>query len=254
MEGTTQESHLHGLSVLITGASRGIGAATARLFSKSGAKLGIAGRKGAALSEVAEETGARVFFCDVSDYSQVNEAVDGMCAAFGRVDVLINNAAILEPIGPVYQLNPDQWKRQIEVNLNGIFFGLRAALPVMLSQGSGTIINIGSGRAHVPGENRAGYCASKAGAYMLTKVAQLECGDTVRIMSLSPGVVATEMQSKVKASGLSSGVGENAVGQVSPEFVAEALSWMCSSSADQFRGEEISLRDPVVRALLSDRP
>lgn len=241
---------VEGKSVLITGAARGIGAATARLFAAAGARLGLAGRPSAALEAVAGETGARLIPCDVSDFAQVEAAVEAMVAAHGRLDVLINNAGVIDPIAPLAKADPETWTRQIAVNLNGVFHGMRAALPVMQAQGAGTILTVGSGAAQRPLEGWSGYCASKAGALMLTRAAHLEAGAAVRVLSLSPGTVATDMQRAIKASGLNPVSGLDWSDHVPPEWPAQALLWMCGPDADAFRGGEVSLRDETVRAKL----
>lgn len=239
-----------GKTVLITGASRGIGAAAARAFARAGAKLGLAGRRIEAIRPVADETGATVLPCDVADFAQVQGAVQAMVEAHGRLDILVNNAGVIEPIAPMAEVDPADWTRQIAINLNGVFHGFRAALPVMLAQGGGTILTIGSGAAYNPLEGWSGYCASKAGAMMLTRAAHLESGGTVRVLSLSPGTVATDMQAAIRASGV------NPVSQldwsvhIPAEWPARALLWMCTPEADAWRGAEISLRDPSVRARL----
>lgn len=247
---TDWETAVAGKAVLITGASRGIGAAAARLFAERGARLGLAGRPSEALDAVARETDALLLPCDVADYAQVEAAIAAMQQRFGALDVLINNAGAIQPIAPLAQSHPGDWGRQIDINLKGVFHGMRAALPLMQGAGGGTIITVGSGAAYNPLEGWSGYCASKAGAIMLTRAAHLEAGAQVRVLSLSPGTVATDMQAAIKASGV------NPVSQldwsvhVPPEWPARALLWMCSSEADEFRGGEVSLRDEGIRARL----
>lgn len=239
-----------GKSVLITGASRGIGAATARRFAAGGARLALAGRPSEALNAVAAQSGARVIACDVADAAQVQAAVAAVIAETGRLDVLINNAGLIDPIALISTADPAEWGRQIDVNLKGVFHGMRAALPVMRQQGGGTILTVGSGAAYNPLEGWSGYCASKAGAMMLTRAAHLEAGTLVRVLSLSPGTVATDMQRAIRESGV------NAVSQldwsthIPAEWPAEALLWMCSPDADGFRGGEVSLRDEALRRKL----
>ncbi|MCL4674730.1 MAG: SDR family oxidoreductase [Pararhodobacter sp.] len=239
-------SSVSGKSVLITGASRGIGAATARVFSAAGAKLGLAGRPSDALAQLAAEIGATVIPCDVADFRQVEAAVQTMVGLHGTLDILINNAGLIAPIALIAAADPGDWGRQIDVNLKGVFHGMRAALPVMKKAGRGTILTIGSGAAYHALEGWSGYCASKAGAIMMTEAAHLEAGSTVRVLSLSPGTVATDMQAAIRASGI------NPVSQldwsvhIPPEWPARALLWMCSPDADQFRGKEVSLREPAI--------
>lgn len=244
------ETAIEGRSVLVTGASRGIGAATARLFAAQGAKLGLAGRPSDALRAVAAETGATLLACDVADFAQVDAAVQAMVTAHGRLDVLINNAGLIDPIAPLSQADPADWARQIDVNLTGVFHGMRAALPVMLAQGAGTILTVGSGAAYNPLDGWSGYCASKAGAIMLTRAAHLEAGETVRVLSLSPGTVATDMQAAIRDSGINPVSQLDWSAHVPADWPARALLWMCSTDADAFRGAEVSLRDAAVRARL----
>lgn len=236
-----------GKSVLITGASRGIGAATARLFAEAGAKLGLAGRPSEALSLLAADIGATVIPCDVAEFAQVERAVQAMVDAHGTLDILINNAGVIAPIAPIASAHAGDWGRQIDVNLKGVFHGMRAALPVMQNAGSGTILTVGSGAAYSPLEGWSGYCASKAGAIMMTQAAHLEAGDTVRILSLSPGTVATDMQAAIKVSGLNPVSQLDWSAHVPPEWPARALLWMCDPASDAYRGQEVSLRDQTVR-------
>lgn len=242
---------LEGKVVLITGASRGIGAEAARAFARAGARLGIAARSAEALAALAAETGARPIACDVADYTAVADAVAQMQAQFGRLDVLINNAGVIDPIAPLAQVDPDDFGRLIDINLKGVLHGMRAALPVMQAQGAGTIITVGSGAAHAPLEGWGAYCSSKAAAWMLTRVADVEArAQGLRVMSLSPGTVATDMQRTIKASGV------NAVSQldwsahIPPDWPAQALVWMCTPDADDFIGREVSLRDEGLRRRL----
>lgn len=241
---------VRGKAVLITGPGRGIGAATARLFAAHGARLGLAGRPGAALDAIAAETGGLALACDVADSAQVAAAVASMVERFGMLDVLINNAGVIDPIAPLDTVDPADWGRQIDVNLKGVFHGMRAALPVMQRAGGGTILTVGSGAAYNALEGWSGYCASKAGAIMLTRAAHLEAGDTVRVLSLSPGTVATDMQAAIRDSGVNPVSRLDWSAHVPPEWPALALLWMCAPDSDDFRGGEVSLREPSVRARL----
>ena len=241
---------IKGRTVLITGASRGIGAAAARAFAAAGANVVLAARDRAAVERIAAEIGdaAVGLACDVTDMAQVQAAVDLAVARFGALDVLIGNAGVIEPIARLDAADAADWGRAIDINLKGVFHGMRAALPVMQAQGRGTIITISSGAAHNPLEGWSGYCASKAGAAMLTSCAHLEAGAAgVRVMGLSPGTVATDMQRVIKKSGVGPIAKLEWEDHIPADWPARALLWMCSGDADDWLGREISLRDEGVR-------
>lgn len=241
---------LTGKVVLITGASRGIGAAAAREFADAGAKVALVARGADQIADLAGEIGENsvAIPCDISRYWEVEQAVENCIKAFGRLDVLINNAGVIEPVSHLAEADPDAWGQVIDINLKGVFHGMRAALPVMLEHGGGTILTIGSGAAHGPVEGWSHYCSSKAGALMLTRMANKEYGDkNIRAISLSPGTVATQMQKEIKASGINPVSQLDWSDHIPPEWVAKTLVWMCGSDADTFLGDEVSLRDPDIR-------
>jgi NAD(P)-dependent dehydrogenase (short-subunit alcohol dehydrogenase family) len=242
---------MQGKRVLITGASRGIGMAAARVFAAEGADVGLIARGGAAISALAAELGGLALPCDIADWHSVAGAVATMEARFGAVDVLINNAGVIDPIAGIDGADPDQWGKAIDINLKGVFHGMRAVLPGMLSRGAGTIITVSSGAAHAPQEGWSAYCASKAGASMLTRSLHLEmAGRGVRALGLSPGTVATDMQAAIRESGVNPISQLDWSAHIPPEWPARALLWMCGTGADPWLGEEVSLRDPQIRGLV----
>lgn len=241
---------MQGNVVVITGASRGIGAASAQVFAKAGAKVALLARSDTATTALAAGLGANAMavHCDVAEASSVAAAMDAVIGRWGRIDVLINNAGVIDPIARIADTDPADWGRAIDINLKGVFHGMRCAIPFMRAQGAGTILTVSSGAAHTPLEGWAAYCASKAGAAMLTRAAHLEeAAHGLRIMGLSPGTVATQMQVAIKASGV------NPVSQLDPsvhipaDWPARALLWMCTGAADEYLGQEISLRDEGIR-------
>ena len=239
---------LRGKVVLVTGASRGIGAATARRFAEAGALVGVMARSADAIKALADEIDGLALTGDVARADDLDRAVAALADRGGRLDVLVNNAGLIGPIARLDAADPAGWGQAIDVNLKGVFHGMRAALPRMRAQGGGTILTVGSGAAETPREGWSAYCASKAGALMLTRALDLEArGDGIRALSLSPGTVATDMQQAIRASGI------NPVSQldwsvhVPADWPARALLWMCGPEADEFLGAEVSLRDETVR-------
>lgn len=241
-------TQLDGQVVLITGASRGIGAAAARAFARAGARLALVARDGTALQALAQETGGLALPGDVADFASVAGAVEAARGRCGRLDVVVNNAGVIAPIARLEEADPAAWGRLIDINLRGVFHGMRAALPVMRAQGGGTILTVGSGAAHHALEGWGAYCASKAAALMLTRVADLEARAAgIRVMSLSPGTVATDMQREIRASGTNPVSQLDWSDHIPPEWPARALVWMATPEADPWLGQEISLRDQAMR-------
>jgi NAD(P)-dependent dehydrogenase (short-subunit alcohol dehydrogenase family) len=239
-----------GKVIVITGASRGIGEATARLFAEKGARVALLARSRGDIDRIADEIGdeALAIPCDVSDWDHVKGAVDAIAARWGRVDVLINNAGVIEPVAPLASSDPAGWAQAVDVNLKGVYHGIRAVLPAMEAAGQGTIITISSGAAHSPLEGWSHYCSSKAGAVMLTECLHREAaGKGIRAMGLSPGTVATQMQREIKASGVGPVAMMDWSDHVPPEWPALALLWMCTGDADAYLGQEIALKEEGIR-------
>ncbi len=236
-----------GKTVLITGASRGIGAATAREFASVGANVVLAARTASEIEALAAEIGGKALAvtCDVSRYADVDGTVAKAVSHFGGLDFLINNAGVIDPIANLESSDPDAWGKVIDINVKGVYHGLRAAIPVMGK--GGVIVNISSGAAVSALEGWSHYNCSKAAVLSLTKTADNETPDEIRVVGLSPGTVATEMQSIIKDSGV------NVVSQldwsvhITPEWVGKALVWLCSNDANTFRGDDVSLRDEAIR-------
>ena len=239
-----------GKVVVITGASRGIGAAAAQVFAQAGAKVAMLARSGDAVRVTAARLGANAMAlpCDVADTGAVAGAIDAVMKHWGRVDVLINNAGAIAPIARIADANAEDWGRAVDINLKGVFYGMRSVISIMRAQRGGTILTVSSGAAHTPLEGWSAYCASKAGAAMLTRAAHLEeAAYGLRIMGLSPGTVATDMQVAIKASGVNPVSQLDQSVHIPADWPARALLWMCSDAADAWLGQEISLRDEGVR-------
>ena len=244
---------LRGKTAIVTGASRGIGQATALELAQRGVNLVLVARTSQALEEThsqVEALGARVWArkCDVSSYTEVEGLVQGALERFSRLDMLINNAASIHPIARLEIADPETWAHLIGVNLIGAFNTCRAVLPHFLEHNAGVIVNLSSGAAHQALEGWSAYCASKAGLAMLTKSLALEvAGQGVRVYGFGPGVVDTEMQSHIRASGI------NPISQLPRETLADprdparVIAWLCSSEAADLAGQELSIRDLTLR-------
>lgn len=245
---------LDGRAAMVTGAGTGIGAATAEALAAEGAAVLLVGRSSPPITELATRlrkagSNAQAMTCDVARWGQVQAAVSHAREIFGRLDILVNNAAVIDPIGPLSRSDPDAWGAAIDIGVKGVYHGLRAALPIMRGQGGGVVVNLGSGAAHNPLEGWSAYCSTKAAVFMLTRCAHLENkGAGVRVFTLSPGTVATDMQKKIRASGINP-VSQMAFSAHAPATApARAIVWMCTEAAAEFAGQEISLRDPEMRA------
>jgi NADP-dependent 3-hydroxy acid dehydrogenase YdfG len=170
---------LSGTTAIVTGASRGIGEATACHLAALGAHVFLAARSADAIKriagEIAEAGGtAMAVPTDMADHHAVAALVRAATEATGRLDLLVNNAGLIDPIARIADSDPDAWGDVIDVNVKGVYYGLRHALPVMQVQGSGTIVNISSGAANSALEGWSHYCASKAAVLRLTGVAHKE--------------------------------------------------------------------------------
>jgi 3-oxoacyl-[acyl-carrier protein] reductase len=141
--------NLDGKVIIVTGASRGIGAAAAAALAKAGATVVVTARDGKLTEEVARSIGGNASgkACDVSDYAAFAALVAETKSRFGRLDVLVNNAGVIEPIASIADSDPAAWARNVDINLTGAYHAIRAVLPGMLADGGGTIVNVSSGAA-----------------------------------------------------------------------------------------------------------
>ena len=241
---------LQGKIALVTGASRGLGEGVARALAADGASVMLLARDGDLAQQVASEIvagggEAEALACDVSDYPSVERAVADTRQRLGGLDILVNNAGVIEPIAEIAASDPAIWARSVQINLIGAYYVVRAVLDGML-QGGGTIINVSSGAAYRPLEGWSSYCAGKAGLAMLTRSLVLETTG-VRLFGFSPGTIDTDMQVKIRASGL------NLVSQIpranlSPvEHAVRGLLYLCDDASDDLAGQDVSMRDEAFR-------
>lgn len=246
-------SRLDGKVALITGASRGLGEGVARAMADQGAAVMLVARDGAAVATVAREISAsggraEALACDVADYGSVTGAVTATRERLGRLDMLVNNAGVIEPIADLATSDPAAWANNIQVNLVGAYNVVRAVLGDMLEGGGGTIVNVSSGAAHRPLEGWSAYCAGKAGLAMVTRAIALEtAGRGIRIFGFSPGTIDTDMQVKIRASGMNQ-VSRIPRGDLSPvAHAVRGLLYLCDGASDDLIGQDVSMRDEAFR-------
>ncbi len=245
---------LQGKTAVVTGASRGIGAEIAKTLAQHGVRVIAAARSVSALESVVSQIknqggAATAVACDVANYSEVASVVQAAVDTYGGLDILVNNAGVIEPIARLADSDPAAWTQVVAINLNGVYHGLRAAVPIMEAQGSGVIVNISSGAATSALEGWSHYCATKAAVLSLTRCADKELGDRgIRVVGLSPGTVATEMQVQIKASGINPVSQLDPSVHIPPAWAAQAVAWLCTEAAGDLAGQDFSLKSPEGRA------
>lgn len=230
--------------VLISGASSGIGAATARAFALTGARLILAARRIERLRRLAAELATPNYLIefDVRDRAAVHDAVGAIPEPFRDVDILVNNAGLSRGFDVLHEGSEDDWDEMIDTNVKGLLYVTRAVLPGMVARGHGHVINVGSVAGHEPYARGNVYCASKAAVRVLNKSMRLDLlGAGIRVSSVDPGLVPTEF-SEVRFHGdrkRAAKVYED-TRPLSAADVAEAIVW-CASRPPSVNVEEMLL-------------
>jgi len=227
---------LKGKIVFVTGASSGIGAATALAFADEGARLLIAARRAdklAAVAAAALKHGAEAvhtFSLDVRDRNAVKQAIEKLPAEWAAIDVLVNNAGLSRGREKLHQGNIDDWEEMIDTNVKGLLYVTRAVAPSMVERGRGHVINLGSVAGEMTYPDGAVYCASKAAERSINDGLRMDLlGTPIRVTSVDPGMVETEF-SLVRFHGdaeRASRVYQN-IKPLTPEDVADAIVWAAS--------------------------
>jgi len=230
---------LKGKIVFITGASSGIGAATARAFSAEGARLLLAARRAEKLATVAAEAlqrGAEAIHTinlDVRDRKAVEQAISALPTEWAPIDILVNNAGLSRGLEKLYKGSIDDWEEMLDTNVKGLLYVTRAVVPGMVERGRGHIINLGSTAGEITYPGGAVYCATKAAERAINDgLRQDLLGTPVRVTTVDPGMVETEF-SVVRFHGDSERASNvyKGIQPLTPEDVADAIVWAASRPA-----------------------
>ncbi len=238
---------------LITGGTSGIGRATALLFAQEGAKVAVAGRdekRGREVVDDIEKRGGSALFlpCDVRLADDCRRAVDETVRAFGRLDVLFNNAGVYLA-NTVVACTEEEWDLTVDTGLKGTFLMSKFAIPIMVAQGGGAIVNNASGWGLVGGDQAAAYCAAKGGVVVLTKAMAVDhARQGVRVNCVCPGDVDTPMLPEdARRRGLAweaylAGAAQRPMGRIGrPEEVARAVLFLASEDASFITGAALAV-------------
>jgi len=236
---------LSGKTALVTGGNRGIGLAVVKALADAGATVHFTARSAANIAAAQRDLGplkATGHLANMTDRTAMTALLDH------GFDILINNAGVIGPIGRILDILPEDWADNIATNLTAAFHATQTAMRHMVAKGGGTIVNLSSGAAHRPMEGWSAYCCGKAGLAMLTRSVHEEYAPQgIRVFGFAPGVVDTDMQGSIRASGI------NAVSKIPRENLApadepaRAIAWLCTPAADALTGQELDVRNPDLR-------
>ncbi|MFE4105906.1 SDR family oxidoreductase [Almyronema epifaneia] len=238
-------SHLSGQSVVITGASSGIGEATAKLLAAKGAQVMLGARRQERLQDLAqaiEKDGGKATYqtVDVTQQDQVEALAQAALDAYGKIDIWINNAGLM-PLSRLDKLRVEEWDKIVDVNIKGVLYGIAAALPPMQAANRGHIVNISSVAGHKVFPGGAVYCASKFAVRVISEGLRQEIGGNIRCTIISPGAVATELTDSVKDPDASKQMDQVYDVAIKPEAIAEAIAYAVEQP------DEVDINEIMVR-------
>ncbi|MFP2927745.1 SDR family oxidoreductase [Pyxidicoccus sp. 3LG] len=229
-------SGIKGKVVVITGASSGIGEATARLLARLSAHVVLGARRVDRLEALAgaitaEGGSVRYRALDVTRREDMQAFVEFALGAFGRVDVLINNAGVM-PLSMLEALKVDEWNRMIDVNIRGVLHGIAAALPLMKKQKRGQFINLSSIGGHAVSPTAAVYCATKFAVMAISEGLRQEVGGDIRVTVISPGVTESELAESISDPLARDAMKEFRKGAIPADAIARAIAWSIEQPDD----------------------
>ena len=239
---------IRGKVVAITGASSGIGEATAVALAEAGARVVMGARRTERLERIAEVIAAkggsvRFRALDVTRRDDVAAFAGFTTAEFGRLDVLVNNAGVM-PLSRLDALKVDEWDRMVDVNVKGVLYGVAAALPIMQAQGAGQIVNVSSIGGHRVSPTAAVYCATKFAVHAISDGLRQEM-DRIRVTVISPGVTTSELAESISDPTAREAMRAFRAVAIGPEAVAAAIAYAISQP------DEIDVSEVVVRPTAS---
>jgi NADP-dependent 3-hydroxy acid dehydrogenase YdfG len=234
--------------ITITGASSGIGEASAKLLAKNGAKVVLGARRTEKLAHIVEDirsNGGTAEFkaVDVTNRQDMKAFIHFALDEFGRVDVIYNNAGVM-PLSPMNALKVEEWDNMINVNIHGVLNGIAAGLPIMESQGGGQFINTASIGAHVVVPTGAVYCATKYAVWAISEGLRQE-SKNIRVTTISPGVVETELGSDITEESAKGALKEFRKIALTPDAIARAVLYAVSQPDD------VDVNEVIVRPTAS---
>lgn len=237
---------LTGKTVLITGASSGIGEATARELARSGASLFIGARREDRLMSLARELGGNVSWrkLDVTDPDDFDAFAEAAEARFGPIDALVNNAGVM-PLSPLQALKREEWKKMIDVNIHGVLNGIASVLPGFVARKSGHVVNVASVGAHLVVPGGAVYCATKHAVWAISEGLRQE-HDDVRCTLICPGVTDTELGHDISLPEIAAGLAQWRKKSLRPDAIARAIRFALEQP------EGVDVNEMIVRPTAAD--
>lgn len=229
-------SEIQNKVVIITGASSGLGEATARRLAKNGAKLMLAARREDRLKELVAEIqkdGGTVKYqvTDVSDRNQVEALAKATHQAYERIDVLVNNAGLM-PLSPLAANKVDEWEKMVDVNIKGVLYGIAAVMPIMQQQKSGHIINLSSVAGHKVFPGGTVYCATKFAVKAISEGVRLESNGEIRSTNISPGAIDTELTNTISHEETAKNVDQLYGVAIDADAIARAITYAIEQPGD----------------------